>query len=193
MYYEERRTQLEIATNLNVAQGTVCRFLKRAEERGIVRTTVSAPVGTFLDLEELLEQKFGIAQVIIARALNRSEESTQDAVGAAAAHFLGTTLRPGAVIGVFVDGSTMKIKIVESNSQPLLEGARIRQISEDQAKLVIECEDSSTIDVNLANPGKKRRWLFAIKPTRSNIWDRVPGRAGGYEAKMSGDTEQKKL
>jgi hypothetical protein len=53
----------------------------------------------------------------------------------------------------FVDGSTMKVKIVESNSPPLREGARIRQISEDQAKLVIECEDDSAIDVTLANPG----------------------------------------
>jgi hypothetical protein len=34
----------------------------------------------------------------------------------------------------FVGGSTMKVKIVESNSPPLREGARIRQISEDQAK-----------------------------------------------------------
>jgi len=45
----------------------------------------------------------------------------------------------------FVDGSSMTVKIVESNSPPLREGARIRQISEDQAKLVIECEDDSTM------------------------------------------------
>jgi hypothetical protein len=53
----------------------------------------------------------------------------------------------------FVDGWSMKVKIVESNSPPLREGARIRQISEDRAKLVIECEDDSAIDVTLANPG----------------------------------------
>src|SRR3954447_23170999 len=45
MYYEERRTQLEIATSLNVSQGTICRFLKRAEKLGIVRTTISPPIG----------------------------------------------------------------------------------------------------------------------------------------------------
>jgi DNA-binding transcriptional regulator LsrR (DeoR family) len=100
MYYEERRTQLEIATSLNVSQGTVCRFLKRAEKLGIVRTTISPPVGTFVDLEELLERKFGLSQVIIAQAPGGSEESMQGAVGAAAAHFLEITLRPRAVIGV---------------------------------------------------------------------------------------------
>ena len=53
----------------------------------------------------------------------------------------------------FVDGSTMKVKIVESNSPPLREGARIRQISEDQAKLLLECEDVSTLDVTVVDPG----------------------------------------
>jgi hypothetical protein len=52
-----------------------------------------------------------------------------------------------------VDGWTMKVKVVESNSPPLREGARIRQISEDRAKLVIEYEDDSTIDLTLADPG----------------------------------------
>jgi hypothetical protein len=40
----------------------------------------------------------------------------------------------------FVDGSTLAVTIVESNSPPLHEGARIRQISEDQVKLLFECE-----------------------------------------------------
>jgi hypothetical protein len=53
----------------------------------------------------------------------------------------------------FVDGSTMKVNIVESNSPPLREGARIRQISEDQAKLLFECEDASTLDVTIVDPG----------------------------------------
>jgi hypothetical protein len=53
----------------------------------------------------------------------------------------------------FLDGSTMKVKIVESNSPPLREGARIRQISEDRAKLVLECEDDSTLDVTVVDPG----------------------------------------
>ena len=53
----------------------------------------------------------------------------------------------------FVDGSSMKVKILESNSPPLRQGAHIRQISEDQAKLFIECEDDSAIDVTVTDPG----------------------------------------
>jgi hypothetical protein len=53
----------------------------------------------------------------------------------------------------FLDGSTMTVTIAECNSPPLHEGARIRQVSEDQAKLLFECEDDSTLDVTIVDPG----------------------------------------
>jgi hypothetical protein len=53
----------------------------------------------------------------------------------------------------FVDGSTLTLTIAECNSPPLREGARIRQISEDQAKLLFECEDDTTLDVTIVDPG----------------------------------------
>ena len=54
----------------------------------------------------------------------------------------------------FVDGSTMTVTIAECNSPPLHEGARIRQILEDEAKLLLECEDESTFDLTITDPGK---------------------------------------
>src|ERR1700719_2032867 len=53
----------------------------------------------------------------------------------------------------FVDGSTMSVTIAECNSPPLHAGAKIRQISEDEAKLLFECEDDSTLDVTIVDPG----------------------------------------
>ena len=62
-------------------------------------------------------------------------------------------LNASELLITFVDGSTMAVKILESNSPPLHEGARIRQISEDGAKLLFECEDDSTLDVTIVEPG----------------------------------------
>jgi len=62
-------------------------------------------------------------------------------------------LNASDVLISFVDGSTMKVKIVESNSPPLREGGRIRQVSEDRVRLLIECQDNSTIDLTLTDPG----------------------------------------
>jgi len=39
------------------------------------------------------------------------------------------------------------------NSPPLQEGARIRQISENGVKILFECEDDSTLDVTIVDPG----------------------------------------
>ena len=53
----------------------------------------------------------------------------------------------------FCDGSTMMVTIAECNSLPLHEGARIRQVSEDQTTLLFECEDESILDVTIVDPG----------------------------------------
>jgi DNA-binding transcriptional regulator LsrR (DeoR family) len=100
LYYEERLTQTDIAGKLGMSQVSVCRFLKKAEDYNIVRTTVISPAGAFLDLEVLLERKFGLQQVLIAEASRDSEEPVLTAIGAAAAHFLETTVKSGEVIGI---------------------------------------------------------------------------------------------
>ena len=100
LYHEQKLTQTDIAKRLGVSQVTVSRLLKRAEESQIVRTTVISPPGAFVELEDMLEKKFGLTQAIVAESQSDTEESVQAAVGAAAAYFLMTTLSSGEVIGV---------------------------------------------------------------------------------------------
>jgi hypothetical protein len=69
----------------------------------------------------------------------------------------------------FVDGWKMTVTIAECNSPPLQEGARIRQISEDQTKLLFECEDDSTHDVTIVDPGNSV--IVRDKIIRSSISD----------------------
>jgi len=100
LYYERKLTQMDIAKRLGISQVTVSRLLKRAEERQIVRTTVISPPGAFVELEDILEKKFGLTQAIVAESQSDTDESIQAAVGGAAAYFLMTTLSSGEVIGV---------------------------------------------------------------------------------------------
>ena len=88
LYYEERLTQTEIASRLGISQVTVSRLLKKAEEYGIVRTTVVTPPGAFTELEDLLERKFGLSQVVVGEASRDSEQTVLSAIGSAAAQFL---------------------------------------------------------------------------------------------------------
>jgi DNA-binding transcriptional regulator LsrR (DeoR family) len=100
LYYEQKLTQTDIAKRLGISQVSVSRLLKRAEENQIVRTTVISPPGAFVELEDMLEKKFGLTQAIVAESHSETEESIQSAVGAAAAYFLMTTLSSAEVIGV---------------------------------------------------------------------------------------------
>ena len=100
LYYEERLTQAEIAGKLGISQVAVSRLLKKAEEYGIVRTTVITPPGAFAESEGLLEEKFGLVQVVIAEASRDTEEAVIKAIGSAAAQLLESTLKTGEVIGI---------------------------------------------------------------------------------------------
>jgi DNA-binding transcriptional regulator LsrR (DeoR family) len=100
LYYEERLNQTEIAGRLGISQVAVSRLLKRAEGYGIVRTTVISPPGAFAELEGLLEQRFGLSQLVIAEAARDTEEAVLNAIGSAAAQLLESTLKSGEVIGI---------------------------------------------------------------------------------------------
>jgi hypothetical protein len=62
-------------------------------------------------------------------------------------------MNPAEVSMRFSDGSTMRVKIMESNSPPLKNGARIRAVSEQSVKFTVSCEDDSQIALTLADPG----------------------------------------
>src|ERR1700739_730605 len=100
LYYEERLIQSEIANRLGITQVAVSRLLKKAEENGIVRTTVVTPAGAFAGLGENIEQRFGLSQVIVGEATSDSEEAVLAAIGSAAAEYLESTIRSGEVIGI---------------------------------------------------------------------------------------------
>jgi hypothetical protein len=53
----------------------------------------------------------------------------------------------------FADGSTMQVKVMESNSLPLKTGATIRAAFEESASLRISSDDESQLTVTPANPG----------------------------------------
>jgi len=100
LYYEEQLTQTEIAGKLGISQVAVSRLLKKAEEHGIVRTTVITPPGAFAELEGLLEQRFDLSQMVIAEAARDTEEAVLTAIGSAAAHFVESILKSGELIGI---------------------------------------------------------------------------------------------
>jgi len=98
LYYEHGNNQTQIAAELHVSQARVSRLLKEASAIGIVRTIVSMPSGVYSEIEEQLEQKFGLAEAVVADAEDGGTIGV--ALAAAAANYLETTLISQEVIGI---------------------------------------------------------------------------------------------
>lgn len=100
MYYSQSIRQAEIMERLNIHQSTVSRLLKRAQQAGIVRISVTVPNGIHADLEEALEGRFDLKEAIVVDSVNSNEEQIARDLGAAAAYFLELAIKPGEIIGI---------------------------------------------------------------------------------------------
>ncbi|GAA2017858.1 sugar-binding transcriptional regulator [Terrabacter terrae] len=108
LYHEQGVRQPEIAKRLNISQPRVSRLLKKAVATGIVRTTVVAPRGVFAEIEDEVEQRYGLQEVVVADTGEEDDEFViAPALGAAAAFYLETTLTGGERIGVSSWSSTL--------------------------------------------------------------------------------------
>lgn len=99
MYYERGIRQPQIAAELSLSQPRVSRLLKQAVEVGIVRTIVTMPSGTHADLEEQLQERYGLRDVVVVDTAGAGDE-VLPALGAATADYLDVTLTGGHLIGV---------------------------------------------------------------------------------------------
>lgn len=120
MYHVENKRQAEIAKHLRLSQASVSRMLKRAQDEGIVRTTISAPAGTYSDLETGLRERFNLPEAIVVECTEDREGAIMSRIGEGAAHFLETTLQRDEVIGVSSWSETV-LKMVD-NIHPMKAG-----------------------------------------------------------------------
>jgi DNA-binding transcriptional regulator LsrR (DeoR family) len=99
MYYDQGIRQQEITERLNIHQSKISRMLKRAREANIVRISVATPPGFFPDLEEALESRFHLKEAIIVDSDGDEVRVVRD-LGAAAAYYIETTIKPEMIIGI---------------------------------------------------------------------------------------------
>lgn len=98
MYHERGMTQVQIAEQLGLSQARVSRLLKEAGERGIVRSVVVLPDGVDAELEDEIERRYGLADVVVVDTAGSVDPSR--ALGGAAARYLDVSLVGADVVGV---------------------------------------------------------------------------------------------
>jgi DNA-binding transcriptional regulator LsrR (DeoR family) len=127
MYYRDGLRQVQITDRLNIHQSTVSRLLKRAEKEGIVRMTLSMPPGLHPELEDALESVYGLREAIVVDAVDQEEQIVRD-LGAAAAFYLETTLKPSDVVGISSWSAALLATVEAMHPSTRGGGARVVQI-----------------------------------------------------------------
>jgi len=128
MYYEQDMRQSKIAKQLGLSQATVSRLLNRSKEEGIIRISVNLPKGVYTELEETLVKKFGLGDVIVVDSLDDNESLIQRDLGAAAAYYLESAIRPNEVIGISSWSATLLALVDALHSVPRKPGVKVVQI-----------------------------------------------------------------
>ena len=100
LYHVDGLHQPEIAQRLNMSQSRVSRLLRDATSVGIIRTIVVAPPDTHSDVEDAVQERFGLSDVVVAHSAADDHLSALNAVGAAGATYLEATLGAGERIGI---------------------------------------------------------------------------------------------
>jgi len=99
LYHEQGLSQPNISARLHISQSRVSRLLTKATEVGIVRTTVVNTAGVYAELEDELEKRYSVSEIVIVDTAD-SEEQILKSLGSAAAHYLESTLTGGDKIGI---------------------------------------------------------------------------------------------
>jgi deoxyribonucleoside regulator len=100
MYYHRNMTKQEIARRLRISRFRVSKLLDQAREEGIVRIQIVEPATVSPEIEEQLEERFGLRRTVVVKTASHSEAVVKEAIGRAAAGFLAEVLKDGDVLGI---------------------------------------------------------------------------------------------
>jgi DNA-binding transcriptional regulator LsrR (DeoR family) len=129
MYYEWDMKQTAIARQLGLSQPTVSRLLQQAKDMGVIRISVNVPQGVYTDLEEELVLRYRLRDAIVVDCSGESDERfIERQIGAAAAYYLESALRPNEVVGISSWSSTLLALVDAMHPVPNKGNIRVVQI-----------------------------------------------------------------
>jgi DNA-binding transcriptional regulator LsrR (DeoR family) len=117
MYHEQGMRQPQIAEALHISQPRVSRLLRSAGQLGIVRTIVVPPPGIFTDLEEEIQRRHGLRDVVVVDVAG-NDSDVIPGLAAAAAIYLETTLTGGEHVGISSWSATLLATVKAMNARP---------------------------------------------------------------------------
>ncbi len=98
LYYNQEKSQQDIAELLQLSRSKVCRMLAEAKKIGIVQISIKPSVTFCDDIETQFERKFGLREAIVIN--NIDEENILMLLGQAGANYLKRIVCPEDILGI---------------------------------------------------------------------------------------------
>jgi DNA-binding transcriptional regulator LsrR (DeoR family) len=112
MYYQEGLSQAEIADAFGLSTAKVNRLLKQAREQGMVEIRIRTPMQSLFDLEARLQRECGVPEAVVVPQVSEDPQLVLEAVGRAAAQYVGQRLRDGD--GICISGGKALAAVVRN-------------------------------------------------------------------------------
>jgi DNA-binding transcriptional regulator LsrR (DeoR family) len=100
LYYDQNKSQQEVATEMGISRSAVSRLLTEAREKGIVEIIVHYPWRTSSSLEQELTSIFKLKAARVLLSENKSYEEMLQGLGILAAQYLDNHLHDGMILGI---------------------------------------------------------------------------------------------
>lgn len=100
LYYDQDKTQQEIADELNITRSAISRLLTEARKEGIVEIKVHYPWRSSGGLQEMLRTTFGLKEARVLVRDNKAYDEVVKGLGILASEYLTSILRPDLKIGL---------------------------------------------------------------------------------------------
>ena len=118
LYYNENKTQQQIAKILNVSSPTVSRLLSGAIQKNIVHIDIqNIQMVKFWDLEQKLKKACGLQDVVVVDS-DEDREDGKIRLGTTASKYLESIISPGDKVGISM-GSTLYYLACSPISEPV--------------------------------------------------------------------------
>ena len=125
MYYEDGRTQDEIAKEFGTSRSTISRVLKRARDLGIVRISIVDPDSICSQVAAQLRKQLGLKRAVVVEGHPESDDLTRRDIGVKSAELLVRLVQDNQTIGICW-GSTI-YEVVRALTPKRVSGVKVVQ------------------------------------------------------------------
>jgi DNA-binding transcriptional regulator LsrR (DeoR family) len=118
LYHNRGMVQSDISKTLGLSQARVSRLLSAAAEANIIRTVVVPPIGLNSDVEDQLEQKYGLLEVHVVDTVGGTDGERAETLGRALGNIFTILPLKDKVIGLTSWSRSMRKFVASLNRFP---------------------------------------------------------------------------